>query len=76
MKQIDPNMKKNVKFTLSVNLFNIFQYSNESDEHFEKRITEEGKKKLRYYLSGYLLDPNKKVFEERIEINEQIENNE
>lgn len=55
------------RFTISVKL-NLVKYSTETDEEYIKRLGEEGRKRLSYYLSGYLLDPDRKIIEEKIEI--------
>ena len=56
---------KSTKFTISIRLDDFIRYSNETDDSYEQRLKEEGKKRARYYLSGYLFDPsNKNIFEE------------
>ena len=58
-------MDKKVSYILKIKMSDFVKYNNESDESFEKRVKEEGKKRLRHYLSGYLFDPeHKTIFEE------------
>lgn len=56
--------KKDISYSLTIKMPSFIRYSNESDEDFAKRAKEEGKKRARNYLSGYLFDPeNKTIFE-------------
>lgn len=61
---------KEINYSITIKLTNLFKYPSETDEMFEKRVKEEGKKKLRYYLSGYLYDPENKVFFEKVTVND------
>jgi hypothetical protein len=61
---------KEISYSITIKLTNQLKYSNETDEMFEKRVKEEGKKRLRYFLSGYLYDPENKVFFEKVTIND------
>ena len=55
---------KEVSYTLEIKMPGFVRYKSESDEAFDKRVKEEGKKRIRYYLSGYLFDPeHKNIFE-------------
>ena len=69
MKKTDqPNIIKmeiNCEYSLKVNL-QVIVADDCTKEEIDKRIEEEGKKKLRYFLSGYLLDPDKKVISDEI----------
>ena len=56
-------------YTLTVKIQNIIRFSSESDSEYEQRVLEEGKKRARYYLSGYLKDPNNEVVFETVSIN-------
>ena len=56
---------KEISYSLKIKMPGFVRYINESDEDFEKRLRLEGKKRLTYYLSGYLFDPeHKTLFEE------------
>ncbi len=56
-----------LSYTLTIKMPGFVRYVNESDEEFAKRAKTEGNKRARYYLSGYLYDPDHKtIFEEII----------
>lgn len=56
---------KEISYSIEIKMPRFVRYINESDDDFEKRVKEEGKKRLKYYLSGYLFDPeHKTIFEQ------------
>jgi len=60
-------MKIDCEYSLKVNL-EVILPDESTKEEIDRRIKEEGTKKLRYYLSGYLLDPDKKVISDEIKL--------
>jgi len=58
-------MKFECEYSLTVKL-EVFMPKEHSSTELEDRIKEEGQKKLRYYLSGYLLDPNKQIIRDNV----------
>lgn len=63
--------KKDVTYTLKIKIPNIFRYTKETDKEFNQRVKEEGKKRARYYLSGYLFDPTNKIIIEDVQIDNE-----
>lgn len=56
---------KETSYSIKIKMSGFLRYINESDENFEQRVKKEGKKRMQYYLSGYLFDPeNENIFEE------------
>ena len=54
-------MEVNAEFTMKIKI-NDFPFPNNiSAQEGKKRLLEEGEKRLRYYTSGFLLDPEGKV---------------
>jgi hypothetical protein len=54
-------MEVNAEFTMKIKI-NDFPFPNNiSAQEVKKRVLEEGEKRLRYYTSGFLLDPEGKV---------------
>lgn len=54
-------MEVNAEFTMKIKI-NDFPFPNNiSAQEMKKRLLEEGEKRLRYYTSGFLLDPEGKV---------------
>ena len=66
-------MKIEADFSITVKLSDIFMSGSVTDDEIKKRVIEEGEKRLRYYLSGYLLDPDNKIINKEISI--KIKNN-
>ena len=58
----------NADFTLTIKLGELFINPNSSDDEIELKLIQEGEKRLRHYLSGYLLDPDKKIILKNLEI--------
>ena len=58
----------NADFTLTIKLGELFINPNSSDDEIELKLIQEGEKRLRHYLSGYLLDPDKKVIDKKVTI--------
>ena len=58
-------MKFECEYILKVKL-DVYMPSDHSSTELQERIKEEGEKKLRYYLSGYLKDPDKKIITDEI----------
>ena len=54
-------MKIEATYTISIKLSEIFMSGNVTDVEIKKRVIEEGDKRLRHYLSGYLFDPDGKI---------------
>lgn len=61
------------EFTVKIKLPNMPLSNNVSGLELRQRIMEEGEKRLRYYTSGYLLDPDAKIIKKEVsyEIKEQ-----
>ncbi len=54
-------MKVNAEFNIKIKI-NDFPFPNNISVHdVKKKLLEEGDKRLRYYTSGFLLDPEEKV---------------
>lgn len=66
-------MKIEADFTITIKLSDVFMSNDSSDEEIKERVTLEGEKRLRYYLSGYLLDPEQKIINKEVSI--KIKNN-
>ena len=58
-------MQIDCEYTIKVNL-EIITSDDLPKEEIDNKIKEEGKKKLRYLLSGYMTDPDNKIFTEEI----------
>lgn len=54
-----------ISYSLTIKMPGFHRYPSETDENFERRLKEEGKKRARYYLSGYLFDPDHKTIFEK-----------
>lgn len=54
-------MQIDAEFVIKIKLTDITVPNNISGIELKKRLHEEGEKRLRYYTSGYLLDPDGKV---------------
>jgi hypothetical protein len=63
--------KKEITYTLTVNMPNCIKLIDETTQDYEKRLLEEGKQRALQYLTGKSYDPEHKVFFEKIIINEQ-----
>jgi hypothetical protein len=48
------------EFKLTIKMSDMFMNPNQTEEEIRKKIKEEGEKRFRYYLSGYLFDPEGK----------------
>lgn len=59
---------KETSYSLTIKMPKFVRYPNETKEHFEQRVLEEGKKRARYFLSGYSFDPEHKVYFEKVEV--------
>ena len=57
------------EFTITIKMSDMYLNDNLSEEERIESITKEGEKRLRYYLSGYLLDPDKKIIHKNVIIN-------
>jgi len=66
-------MLVDAEFTVKIKMTDLFVVSDLVPLDFRNKIIEEGEKRLRYYLSGYLKDPENKVIEK--EINFKIKGN-
>jgi len=66
-------MKIDADFTITIKLSDVFMSNDSSDEEIKGRVTQEGEKRLRYYLSGYILDPEQKIINKEVSI--KIKNN-
>jgi hypothetical protein len=66
-------MKLEAEYTITIKLTDIFMSGSVTDDEIKTKVIEEGDKKLRYYLSGYLLDPDKKIINKDVTI--KIKNN-
>jgi hypothetical protein len=60
-------MKIDCEYSLKVNL-EVILPDDCTKEEIDNKIKEEGTKRLRYYLSGYLLDPDKKFITDEIKL--------
>lgn len=58
-------MKIDCEYSMKINLEVIVSDSATKDE-IDNLIREEGKKRLRYYLSGYMFDPSGKILTDEI----------
>ena len=54
--------------SLTVKITGMYLNDTLSDEEKREIIIKEGEKRLRHYLSGYLLDPDKKIILKNLEI--------
>jgi hypothetical protein len=61
-------MANKIEYSVTIDLENFVKYSNETEEIYHERIKKEAKRKLAYWTSGYLFDPEGKVIKEEIKI--------
>ena len=54
-------MKVNAEFTMKIKIEDFPFPNNVSAHDVKKRLLEEGEKRLKYYTSGFLVDPEGKV---------------
>lgn len=59
-------MEYSAEYTLKIKLSNIFLLNGLSDKEINDKIIEVGKREASKFLSGYLIDPEKKTIEEKI----------
>lgn len=59
-------MTIDAEFTLKIKMPDMFVSPNITGPELKKMVQEEGEKRLRYYLSGYLLDPENKIIQKEI----------
>jgi len=52
--------------SITIKLDDFYIHSKLTEEEMDKTVLEEGEKRIRYYLSGYLFDPNGKVVDKKI----------
>lgn len=52
--------------SLTVKLNDLYLHSKLTEEEIEKTLILEGEKRIRYYLSGYLFDPDGKVIDKKV----------
>lgn len=55
-------------FTITVKLGELFIMPNSTDDEIKEKLIEEGERRLRYYLSGYLFDPDRKFINKNVTI--------
>lgn len=58
-------MKFECEYILKVKV-DVYIHPEHSSTELQEKIKEEGQKKLRYYLSGYLSDPDNKIITDEI----------
>lgn len=56
-------------FTLTLKLKDFFINPTSTEMEIEEIVTKEGQKRISYYLSGYLSDPDNKIISKSITIN-------
>ena len=61
-------MTIDAEFTVKIKMSDMFVNNNMSGQELRKFITEEGEKRLRYYFSGYLLDPENKIIDKDVKL--------
>lgn len=54
------------EFTMTIKISDFIVHSKLSEEERMKALIEEGEKRARYYLSGYLFDPNGKNMKKNV----------
>ena len=54
------------EFTIKVKISDMIVNHNTSGHELKLKVKEEGEKKLRYYLSGYLQDPNNQIISNEV----------
>lgn len=59
-------MTIDAEFTIKIKMSGMFVTDKITGPEIKKMIQQEGEKRLRYYLSGYLLDPENKIIEKEI----------
>ena len=59
-------MKFECEYNMKVKV-EVYMPNEHSSTELQDKIREEGQKKLKYFLSGYLLDPDKKVIHENFD---------
>ena len=59
-------MVLDAEFVVKIQIKDLIVSSNISGFELKQRIMEEGEKRLRYYTSGFLLDPEGKVISKEI----------
>ena len=59
-------MKVSAEFTIKIKIDDFPFPNNVSSHEVKKKLFEEGEKRLRYYTSGFLLDPEGKVISKDI----------
>lgn len=52
--------------SITIKLNDLYVHSKLTEEEIENTLLQEGEKRMRYYLSGYLLDPNGKVIDKKV----------
>lgn len=52
--------------SITVKLNGLYVHSKLTEEEIQKTLLDEGEKRIRYYLSGYLFDPNGKVIDKQV----------
>jgi len=68
-------MNIDAEFKLTVKISDMFILPNLTEEEIKQKIKEEGEKKFRYYLSGYLFDPEGKIIGNEIKYKIKEEQN-
>ena len=59
--------------SITIRLKQFYVNSNSTDEQINKTLLEEGEKRMRHYLSGYLYDPDGKVIDKKVIIKNTID---
>lgn len=59
-------MRYNCEYTITIKLENLDMPKEHTEEQLKKKISEEGKRGINFYLSGYLFDPEKKIIFDEI----------
>lgn len=52
--------------SITIKLNDLYVHSKLTEEEIENTLLQEGEKRMRYYLSGYLSDPNRKVIDKKV----------
>lgn len=65
-------MDKDLTYSITIKLSGFPRYISETDYAYTERVKAEGKKRISYYLSGYLFDPDHKIISEEVSLDNKI----
>jgi hypothetical protein len=54
------------EISITIRLNDFYVHSKLNEQEMDKALLDEGEKRIRHYLSGYLFDPNGKVVDKKV----------